>query len=148
MKININSNRHSVYSLKYHLVVITKYRHKCITLEILDKLEKIFTRLLNDKDCKVLEFGGEKDHIHVLFETPPHIQLSKLVNILKTVSSRLIKKDYEEQLKEYYWESAFWSRSYCIISTGGATISTIEEYIQSQGEKEQNLLNSSPPESN
>ncbi|HKL13768.1 MAG TPA: IS200/IS605 family transposase [Halanaerobiales bacterium] len=148
MKININSNRHSVYSLKYHLVVITKYRHKCINLEILDELEKIFTRLLNDKDCKVLEFGGEKDHIHVLFETPPHIQLSKLVNILKTVSSRLIKKDYEEQLKEYYWESAFWSRSYCIISTGGDAIKTIEEYIQSQGEKEQNLLNSSPPESN
>ena len=148
MEIQINSNRHSVYSLKYHLVVITKYRHKCINLEILDELEKIFTRLLNDKDCKVLEFGGEKDHIHVLFETPPHIQLSKLVNILKTVSSRLIKKEYEKQLKEYYWESAFWSRSYCIISTGGDTIKTIEEYIQSQGEKEQNLLNSSPPESN
>lgn len=148
MKRNINSNRHSVYSLKYHLVVITKYRHKCINSEILDELEKIFTRLLNDKDCKVLEFGGEKDHIHVLFETPPHIQLSKLVNILKTVSSRLIKKDYEEQLKEYYCKSAFWSRSYCIISTGGAAIKTIEEYIQSQGEKEQNLLNSSPPESN
>ena len=148
MNRQINSNRHSVYSLKYHLVVITKYRHKCINPEILDELEKIFTRLLNNKDCKVLEFGGEKDHIHVLFETPPQIQLSKLVNILKTVSSRLIKKDYEEHLRNYYWESAFWSRSYCIISTGGATIETIEEYIQSQGEKEQNRLNSSPPESN
>ena len=101
------------------MVVITKYRHKCINPEILDELEKIFTRLLNNKDCKVLEFGGEKDHIHVLFETPPQIQLSKLVNTLKTVSSRLIKKDYEEHLRNYYWESAFWSRSYCIISTGG-----------------------------
>ena len=116
MNRQINSNRHSVYSLKYHLVVITKYRHKCINPEILDELEKIFTRLLNNKDCKVLEFGGEKD--------------------------------YEEHLKNYYWKSAFWSRSYCIISTGGATIETIEEYIQSQGEKEQNRLNSSPPESN
>ena len=72
-----------------------------------DELEKILTRLLNDKDCEVLEFGGEKDHIHVLFETPPQIQLSKLVNTLKTVSSRLIKKDFEEYLKDYYWESAF-----------------------------------------
>jgi len=125
MNRQINSNRHSVYSLKYHLVVITKYRHKCITPEILDELEKIFTRLLNDKDCKVLEFGGEKDHIHILFETPPQIQLSKLVNILKTISSRLIKKDYEKHLRKYYWESAFWSRSYCIIFTGGATIETI-----------------------
>ena len=147
MSIELNSNRHSVYSLKYHLVVITKYRHECITPEMLKELEKIFTRLLNNKDCDVLEFGGENDHVHILFETPPQIQLSKLVNILKTVSSRLIKKDYEEHLKNYYWKSAFWSRSYCIISTGGATIETIEDYIQSQGEKEQNRLNSSPPES-
>src|SRR6056297_423233 len=148
MNRQINSNRHSVYSLKYHLAVITKYRQKCINPEILDELEKIFTRLLNNKDCKVLEFGGEKNHIHVLFETPPQIQLSKLVNTLKTVSSRLIKKDYEKHLRNYYWESAFWSRSYCIVSTGEAIIKTIEEYIQSQGEKEQNLLNSSLPESN
>lgn len=49
----LNSNRHSVYSLKYYLVVITKNRHKCITPEMLKELEKIFTRLLNDKDCKV-----------------------------------------------------------------------------------------------
>ena len=64
------------------------------------------------------------------------------------MSSRLIKKYFEKYLKDYYWESAFWSRSYCIISTGGATIETIEKYIQSQGKKEQNHLNSSPPESN
>ena len=148
MSKELNSNRHSVFSLKYHLVVITKYRHECITPEILEELEKIYTRLLNDKGCEVLEFGGEDDHIHVLFETPPQVQLSKLVNTLKTVSSRLIKKDYEEHLKKYYWKSAFWSRSYCIISTGGATIKTIEKYIQNQGKKEQNNLNSSPPKSN
>src|SRR6056297_410798 len=99
MSRELKSNRHSVYSLKYHLVVITKYRHECITPKMLKELEKIFTRLLNDKSCDVLEFGGEKDHAHILFETPPQIQLSKLVNTLKTVSSRLIKKDYEEHLK-------------------------------------------------
>ncbi len=86
--------------------------------EMLEELEKIFTRLLNDKDCNILEFGGEEDHVHILFETPPQIQLSKLVNTLKTVSSSLIKKQYEQNLKKYYWKSAFWSRSYCIVSTG------------------------------
>jgi len=100
---------------------------------MLEELEKIFTRLLNDKDCNILEFGGEEDHVHILFETPPQIQLSKLVNTLKTVSSSLIKKQYEQNLKKYYWKSAFWSRSYCIVSTGGATIETIKEYIENQG---------------
>ena len=98
MNREINNNRHSVFSLKYHLVVITKYRHKCITSKMLDDLERIFNRLLNEKDCKVLQFGGEEDHVHILFETTPQIQLSKLVNTLKTVSSRLIKKDYENHL--------------------------------------------------
>ena len=69
----------------------------------------------------------------VLFETSPQIQLSKLLNTLKTVASRLIKKKYEDHLKKYYWKSAFWSRSYCIVSTGGASIETIKEYIESQG---------------
>lgn len=98
-----------------------------------EELENIFTRLFNDKDCNILEFGGAEDHVHILFETPPQIQLSKLVNTLKTVSSRLIKKQYEQHLKNYYWKSAFWSRSYCIVSTGGATIETIKEYIENQG---------------
>ena len=100
---------------------------------MLKELEKIFTRLLNDKSCDILEFGGENDHVHILFEAPPQVQLSKIVNTLKTVSSRLIKKKYDEHLKKYYWKSAFWSRSYCIVSTGGATIDIIKEYIQNQG---------------
>jgi len=58
------------------------------------------------------------------------VQLSKLVNTLKTVSSRLIKKKYEKHLKRYYCKSAFWSKSYCLVSTGGATIETIKKYIE------------------
>jgi putative transposase len=103
--------------------------------EMLEELEKIFTRLLIDKDCVFLEFGGEEDHVHILFETPPQVQLSKLLNTLKTVSSRLINKKYEEHLKNYYWKSAFWSRRYCILSNGDATIETIKEYIINQGKE-------------
>ena len=79
------------------------------------------------------EMEGEKNHVYILFETPPQVQLSKLVNTLKNVSSRLIKKQYEQYLKKYYWKSAFWSRSYCIVSSGGATIETIKRYIENQG---------------
>ena len=67
--------------------------------------------------------------MHILFEAPPQVQLSKIINTLKTVSSRLIKKKYDEHLKKYYWKSAFWSRSYCIVSTGGTAIDIIKEYI-------------------
>ena len=139
-------NRHSIYNLKYHLVVVTKYRHKCITGEIMKDIEDICKRLLEDKKCELLEFNGEPDHIHILFDAPPQIQLSTLINNFKTVSSRLIRKKYADHLKSYYWKPIFWSRSYCILTTGGATIETIRQYIQSQG-KENISPNSSPPKS-
>nr|WP_281815010.1 IS200/IS605 family transposase [Vallitalea longa] len=60
------------------------------------------------------------------------MELAKLVNTLKTVSSRLIRKKHSEYLKEYYCKPVFWSRSYCILTTGGATIEMIEKYIRPQ----------------
>ena len=140
----INKNRHSRYSLQYHLVVVTKYRHKCITEEMLIEIKNIFERLLDNQNCRIIEFNGEADHIHLLFEAPPQVQLSLLINTLKTVSSRLLKKQFKDHIEKFYWKSAFWSRSYLIISTGGATIETIKRYIQNQDEKK---LNSSPPKS-
>jgi len=129
---DFKSNRHSIYNLKYHLVVITKYRHKCINKEILEDLREIFTNLIEGKNGTLIEFNGEADHVHLLFEVPPQVELAKLVNTLKTVSSRLIRKKYSDYLQKYYWNPVFWSRSYCILTTGGATIEMIEKYIKSQ----------------
>lgn len=126
------SNRHSIYSLKYHLVVVTKYRKKCINEEIFKDLKEIFKKIITGNNGSILEFNGESDHIHLLFEVPPQVGLAKLINNLKTVSSRLIRKQHGEYLKQYYWENVFWSRSYCILIIYGATIEMIEKYIQSQ----------------
>src|SRR5690554_2548365 len=99
---------HSSIIISY-ICLLVKYiwrfnldRHACITSKMLKELKKIFTGLLNDKSCDILEFGGENDHVHILFEAPPQVQLSKIVNTLKTVSSRLIKKKYDKHLKKYY----------------------------------------------
>ncbi len=132
MNRDFKSNRHSIYNLKYHLVVITKYRNKCINQSILDDLESIFKRIIEGKNGELIEFNGEQDHVHLLFEVPPQVELAKLINTMKTVSSRLIRKSHSEYLKKYYWKPVFWSRSYCILTTGGATIEIIEKYIQSQ----------------
>lgn len=129
---DFKSNRHSIYNLKYHLVVVTKYRHKCITEEMLNDLKEIFKKNIEKNNGSLIEFNGEKDHVHLLFEIPPQIELAKLINNLKTVSSRLIRKKYSEYLKQFYWKNVFWSRSYCILTTGRATIEMVEKYIQSQ----------------
>ena len=136
MKLNYKANRHAVYSLKYHLVLTTKYRHKCINDELFDFIYEQTKRLLDIWKIELIEINHDKDHIHMLLEIPPQIQISKFINNYKTVTARLLKKNFEAYLKKYYWQDNFWNRSYLIISTGGAPIEVIREYIKDQGKKE------------
>ncbi len=128
----LRSHSHCVYKLTYHLVLVTKYRHKCITKEILDFLKKNIEDNLNKNDIELLEFNGESDHIHLLIEAHPSMELSKVINNIKTVSSRMVRKEFKSYLEKYYWKPYFWKRGYCIITTGGATIDIIRKYIEEQ----------------
>ena len=128
----MKSHYHCVYKLTYHLVLVTKYRKKCLSNEMLNRLEEIIKKNCADWEIDLLEFNGEADHIHLLLEMHPNIMPSKFINNLKTVSSRLIRKEFEEELKPYYWKPVLWTRAYCLLTTGGATIDVIREYIQKQ----------------
>lgn len=134
MTIQLKKLRHCVYKIQFHLVVVTKYRRKCITHEMLVRLKEIFERTLSKWECLLIECNGEADHVHLLIEVNPKVQPSKLVNNLKTVSSRLIRKEFSEKLARVYTKPVFWSRSYCLISCGGAPISVLKQYIEQQAE--------------
>jgi len=126
-------NRHSVYFLQYHLVVVTKYRHPVITGDLKNRLFEISHSVIDqDWNCNILEMNGDPDHIHILFGAPPHVQLSKLINNYKTVTSRLIRKEFQEFLKPYYWKPYFWSDSYFICTVSDRTENMIRQYIQNQ----------------
>ena len=127
------TNRHSCFQLTYHLVVVTKYRNKVINQDILNTLKDIAKNIFETSySCTIIEINGEADHLHILFEAPPQVQLSKLVNSFKTVSSRLIRKNFAVHLAPFYWRPYFWSQSYLILSTGGAPIDIIKKYIEEQ----------------
>lgn len=81
---------------------------------------------------KILEIEVESDHIHILFESNPQTDLSKLVNNFKTVSSRMLRKEFSKHLDKFYHEPYLWSNSYCILSVGGASIEVIKQYIENQ----------------
>jgi putative transposase len=83
----------------------------------------------------LIEFNSEPDHVQLLLETHPKIDLSKLVNNLKTVSSRLIRRDFPREIRKVYRKPVFWHRSYCILSCGGAPISVLRQYIENQGKE-------------
>ena len=129
-----SKNRHAVYKLQYHLVVVTKYRHSVIEEQLKDRLIDISYDIIENRwKSEIIEINTDKDHIHIMFETSPQTQLSKLINNYKTVTSRLIRKEFEEQLKPYYWKPYFWSDTYFISSVSETSEAMIKRYIQSQG---------------
>lgn len=125
---------HSIYSLHYHLVLVTKYRRRCLTKTMLKRLDEIFGATAEKWECEVLEFNGESDHVHLLVSLNPKVRLTVFINNMKTVSSRLLRKEYAEHLSGYYRDRVLWSRSYCLLSCGGAPLSVIKEYIAQQAE--------------
>ena len=130
---DLDKNRHSVYKLFYHLVVVTKYRRDVINKDINERLKQIAISIFEKAwNVKIVQMETECDHIHILFESSPQIQLSKLVNNFKTVSARLIRKEFKDHVDKYYYKPLFWSDSYCIISSGEAPIESIRKYIEDQ----------------
>lgn len=123
---------HSVYDIHYHLVLVTKFRRPCINNELADFLESEYRRLLEGWNCELIECNGEPDHMHLLISAPPNVQPSKMVNSLKTATSRLARKSFSKYLSKYYWKPVFYSRSYCLVSCGGAPLSIIEQYLEQQ----------------
>jgi putative transposase len=130
----LDSNNHSVFLLYYHLVLVTKYRRKVIDDNISNRLKEIFEKIQNNYNIALQEWNYDKDHIHILFKAHPNTEISKFINAYKSASSRLIKKEFPE-IKEQLWKEYFWSRSFCLLTTGGAPIEIIKKYIESQGEK-------------
>ncbi|MFF0312051.1 IS200/IS605 family transposase [Streptosporangium sp. NPDC004379] len=129
---DIRRGRSVVYSLHAHLVFTPRYRGKVFTDEILLRCRDIMIEVCDGFGASLVEFNGEHDHVHLLVHYPPKVALSTLVNSLKGVSARLLRKEYPAHIREYLWGGHFWSPSYFAASCGGAPLSIIKEYIENQ----------------
>ena len=126
---DIRHGRHCVFNLHIHLVFVTKYRRSVFTKAVLEDLKEIFASVCQDFEAELVEFDGEKDHVHLLINYPPKVSISRLVNSLKGVSFG--KKQYA-CIQNKLWAGALWSPSYFAASCGGAPISIIKQYIEQQ----------------
>jgi len=118
----------------YHLILVTKYRRKVLDDSICSRVKEIFEYIAPNYNITLIEWNDDQDHIHIQFKAHPNSELSKFINAYKSASSRLIKKEYPS-VRSKLWKESFWSKSYCLLTTGEAPVEVIEKYIQSQGEK-------------
>lgn len=130
----LDSNNHSVFSLNYHLVLVIKYRKQVLNDDISNRLKEIFEYISPNYKITLEEWEHDKDHVHVLFKAHPNSELSKFINSYKSASSRLVKKEFPT-IKQKLWKEYFWSRSYCLITTGGANIDVVRRHIENQGKE-------------
>jgi putative transposase len=132
MSTDLRRGRSCVFLMHVHLVFVTKYRRKVFTKQILNELRAIFSSVCTDFESHLVEFEGEGDHVHLLIEYPPKVSISKLVNSLKGVSSRLIRKKGYPSVRNALWGGTLWSPSYFAGACGGAPLIMIRQYIEQQ----------------
>jgi len=130
----LDSNNHSVFLMCYHLILVVKYRRKVLDDLISSRAKEIFEYIAPNYNITLTQWNDDEDHIHIQFKAHPNSEISKFINAYKSASSRLIKKEYPE-VRDKLWKESFWSKSYCLLTTGGAPIEVIRKYIESQGEK-------------
>ena len=120
--------------LHYHLIMCIKYRNKVIDDNISNRLKEIFEKIAPAYNITLEEWNHDTDHVHILFKGQPNTEISKFINAYKSASSRLIKKEFP-QIRKSLWKEMFWSQSFCLLTTGGAIVDIIKQYIMSQGKK-------------
>lgn len=130
----LDTNAHSVFLLHYHLILVVKYRRQVFTDEISERAKEIFEYIAPSYKIELVEWNHDKDHVHILFKGQPKTEISKFINAYKSASSRLLKKEFPV-IRQRLWKEMFWSQSFCLLSSGGAPIDVIKQYIENQGQK-------------
>jgi putative transposase len=121
-----------VSALHVHLVFVTKYRRGVLNDEMLKVCENTMRKVCEDFGAELREFNGEDDHVRLLVHYPPKVSVSKLVNSLKGVSARILRREFTSRVNQATVHGHFWSPSYLAASCGGAPLSIIRQYIEQQ----------------
>lgn len=122
---------HCSYNLTFNLLLVTKERKDCFTEEICQRLKEIIEKLCEESEIDLLAFYGRDFCIEMDLSFNPNIMPSKFINSLKTVTSRLIRKEFSQHLDKFYNKPVLWSRGYCLISTGSHAEIT-DQYLKKQ----------------
>lgn len=131
---NLDTNAHSVFYLHYQLILVTKYRNPIFDNEISERAKALFETIASTYKIEIIEWNHTKDYVHILFKAQPKTQLSKFINAYKSASSRVLKKEFPSMRKKL-WKDMFWSRSFCLLSSGNISTEVIKQYIKEQGVK-------------
>ena len=123
------SNRHVLYSCKYHVVFCPKYRRRVLVNGIDIRLKEIIQQVADELECEIIELEVMPDHVHILCEVDPQLGVHKFVKRIKGRSSFLLRNQFPA-LKSRL--PTLWTHSYFISTVGGSPLAVIKQYIENQ----------------
>jgi len=133
----LHRQAHVVYKTQYHIVWVTRYRRKILVRGIAEYLRKALGEVREfHPDWFMEEVGVAVDHVHLYMVIPPRYAVSRVVEVLKSVTSRRLKEKFPHYLGKVYWDGGgIWARGF-FASTVGVNEATIRNYVRHQGEQE------------
>lgn len=129
------SKNHSKYLLKYHIILVCKYRRKALVCDVGMSMKHILLDIAQESDFDIEVMETDKDHVHLLVSVPPKLSPLMIVCQLKQESSARIWLRHPQEVRRFYWggHNIFWTKNYFVSSVGNVSQETIQRYIESQG---------------
>ena len=128
------SKNHSKFLIKYHIILVCKYRQQLLVGAFEYDMKKIMRHIseISDFDIEVME--TDKDHLHMMVRSEPKLSPLQIVRRLKQMSTSAVWKKYRDFLRHnFYKEQTFWTDGYFVSSIGNVSQETIKKYIENQG---------------
>ena len=128
-RMKYKSNKNVVYSCKYHVVWCPKYRRKVLEGEVAERLKELIIQRCGEINVDIIEMEIMPDHVHMLVEVDPQFGVNRAVRSIKGYSSHVLRKEFPS-LKTRL--PTLWTNSYFLSTVGGAPLSAVKQYIESQ----------------
>ena len=123
------SNNNIVYSCKYHVVFCPKYRRKVLVGDVETRLKELIQEICNEFNIDLLEMEVMPDHVYLLLEVDPQFGIHKAVKTIKGRTSHVLRSEFKSLTTKI---PSLWTNSYFVSTVGGAPLSVIKQYIESQ----------------
>ena len=128
---NYKHGSHSIYDLKYHIIFCTKYRYRVLTGEVGSRARELIREICNANYVDIVSGSISPDHVHLLLSIPPGVAISKMLQYLKSKSSRKLLMEFSH-LRKRYWGQHLWARGYFAVTVGNVNEADIQKYLEEQ----------------
>jgi putative transposase len=120
---------HLVFSCQYHVIFTPKYRRKVLINGVDERLKELIKEKEKDYGYEVIEMEVMPDHVHLLIDLKPRIDIIRCVNLIKGYTSHILRNEFPELRRKI---PTLWTRSKFIASVGAVTLEVVEKYIEDQ----------------